>query len=132
MNTVKIVVSTHQGKLYDETCDYVVIHSTSGEFAIFHNHLPICTTISTGYVKLVKGSDVLYLSVSNGLLEYHNNKCNVIAQEAHIGRNYESAKEHLAEIRKERLEKNRNLDADYTKNEKDIRDNLKSAKAGNL
>ncbi len=129
---IKIVVSTHQGKLYDETCDYIVVKNNNGEFAVFANHIPVTTSISEGYVKLVRGNEELFLSVVNGLIEFHNNTCNVVAQEAHVGRDYDSAKSHLAAIREERLEKNRKTNADYTKSEKDIRDNLKNTKAGQL
>ena len=44
----------------------------------------------------------------------------------------ESAKLFLEEVRKERLEKNRETEAELAAGEKDLLDNIKKAKAGNL
>ena len=66
------------------------------------------------------------------LLPHNQNKCIVLAQEAHIGRDMESAIKHMEIVRNERLEKNRKLDADLTVKEKEIIDNIKKAKAGSL
>lgn len=132
MSKIKITVSTHQGKLYDEMCDHVTIKSQNGEFAILKDHIPVCTVVNEGYVKLIKGNDEYFLSLINGLVEFNNNVCNVVAQEAHIGESSESAMQHLESIRNARMEQNKKINADYTKSEKDIRDNLKNVKAGSL
>ena len=51
---MKIIVSTHQGQLYNEDVDYIVVHNQDGEFAIMKNCLPIISVISLGYIKLVR------------------------------------------------------------------------------
>jgi hypothetical protein len=43
-----------------------------------------------------------------------------------------SAKEYLEATRKDRLENNRKLDASLAMNEKELIDNIKKARAGNL
>ena len=46
---MKIIVSTHQGKLYDEEVDYVVVNNNEdGEFAIMKNQ----NSISFPYVQM--------------------------------------------------------------------------------
>ncbi len=132
MSKIKVTVSTHQGKLYDEMCDHITIKNQNGEFAILKDHIPVCTVVTEGYVKLVRGEEEFYLSLINGLVEFNNNICNVVSQEAHIGQNYDSAMEHLNSVRNARLEENRKINADYTHSEKQIRDNLKQTKAGSL
>ncbi|MFI3251660.1 MAG: hypothetical protein R3Y60_00830 [bacterium] len=132
MSKIKVVVSTHQGKLYEEMCDNISIQNQNGQFGILKDHIAICTTVTEGYVKLVKDNAEYFLSLVNGLVEFNNNVCNVVAQEAHIGTSYEAASAHLESVRKARLEHNRKVNADYTKNEKDIRDNLKKSRAGSL
>ncbi len=132
MGQIKITVSTHQGKLYDEFCDSLVVKNDSGEFGILQNHIPVCSAISNGYVKLEKDNVEYYLCVINALVEFNNNVCNVVAQEAHIGKSHEEAIKHLDDVRNSRLEENRKVNADYTKSEHDIRENLKKAKAGSL
>ena len=130
---MKIVVSSHQGNLYNEEVDYVVVHSDSdGEFAIMQNHIPVVSVIDEGYVKLVKDKDEFYVVIVNGILEYHDNEVTVLVQEAHIGQDAQSAKVHLNAIRKERLETNRQDVSDFTQKEKELIDNLRKTKAGSL
>lgn len=129
---MKVIVSTHQGKLYDEVVDYVVVKNTDGEFAILANHVPVVAVITTGYIKLVLDKAELYLAVENGMLEFVNNQVQIIAQNAHIGRDRDSAIKYLQEIQKECLNKNRRENVDYTQKEKEIHDNLRKANAGSL
>lgn len=129
---MKFIVSTHQGRLYDEELDYIVVRTTDDEFAIMKNHIPLVSVISDGYVKMVREEDIFFLALTNGILEYKNNVITIIAQEAHIGRSEEAAKANLLSIRKDRLETNRKAQADFTKQESDLLENIKGSKAGNL
>lgn len=130
---MKIIVSTHQGNLYNEEVDYVVVHSNSdGEFGIMKNHVPVVAVMDEGYVKLVRGTNEFYIVIVSGILEYHDNEVSILVQEAHIGQNALSAKAHLDEIRKERLERNRKEISDFTQKEKELRDHLRKANAGSL
>lgn len=129
---MRIVVSTHQGNLYNEEVEYVVIRNDDGEFAIMKDHLPVVAVINEGYVKMVRESSEFFVVIVSGIAEFHDNVISVLAQEAHIGRDKESAKEHLLQIRNERLEKNRQEQVDFTKKEKELREHLRTTKAGNL
>jgi len=129
---MKFLVSTHQGKLYDEELDHIIVHMVDNEFAILKDHIPLVCVIPYGYIKMVLGNDVLYLALSNGVLEFKNNVATIIAQEAHAGKSEDSARDHLNAIRKERLELNRKDQGDFTKQESELLDNLKKARAGRL
>lgn len=130
---MKIVVSTHQGILYNEEVDYVVVHSyNDGEYGIMENHVPVVSVMDEGYVKLVRGKDEYYIVLVSGILEFHNNEVSVLVQEAHIGRDAESAKKNIESIRKERLEKNRKESVDFTQKERELREHLRNAGAGKL
>ena len=130
---MKIVVSTHQGVLYNEVIDYVVVHDQDdGEYAIMENHIPVVSVMEEGYLKLVKGNFELYVLVVSGILEFHDNFCTVTVQEAQAGRTLESTKAHLAEVRKERLERNRKESTDFTEKVKELSEHIKKANAGNL
>lgn len=129
---MKIIVSTHQGKLYDEDIEYVVVHSQDGEFAILANHVPTIAVISKGYVKMVLDKQELYLAVENGMLEFANNVVHIIAQAAHIGKDKESAQRILDTILAERINSNRKESADFVQKEKEIFDNLRNTKASDL
>jgi F-type H+-transporting ATPase subunit epsilon len=128
-----ISVVTPRGELYKEEIDYVVVTSKmNGEFAIMKNHIPIISTIDTGYVKIVRGEKELYTVVLNGVVEFQNNICNVIAQEAHVGMNKVSAMDHLNTVRKERIEENKRRNVDFLLAEKELKKGIKESKAGNL
>ena len=129
---MKISVSTHQGKLYDDEITYAVIKNADGEFAIMKNHIPLVCVIPDGYIKLVVPGQELYLAIINGMLEFKENIITVIAQGAHIGYLKESALEHLESIRSERLESNRKANIDFTQKEKELLDNIRTTKAGSL
>jgi len=130
---MKISVVTPQGNLYKEEVDYVVISSkANGEFAIMTDHIPIISTIDEGYVKMVKGSDELYTVILNGVIEHNDNVINVIAQEAHVGMNKDSAMSHLHDVRKARVEENKRRQTDFALAERELKKNVKEAKGGKL
>ena len=129
---IKLIVSTHQGKLFEEECDYILVKSKSGEFGILPNHVPVITSMEEGFLKFVNNNQELYLCLYNGVVEFSNNIMTVLAQEAHIGENMQAAFNYLEEVRKERLEKNRQIEADLASSERELIENIKKAKAGNL
>ena len=129
---MKIIVSTHQGKLYEDEVDYVICKGPDGEFGILNNHVPIICALPKGAIKMVLGNNELYLAIRNGMFEFNNNIANVIAQEAHIGRNLESAFEHLDFVQNERMEINKKTNVDFAQKEKEILENLRKTKAGSL
>lgn len=130
---MKLTVVTPQGELYNEEIDYVVVTSKmNGEFAILKGHIPIISTIDTGYVKMVKGEQHLFTVIINGVVEHNNDIVNVIAQEAHVGLSKDSAMDHLNEVREERLRENKRRNVDFAKAERELKENVKKAKAGKL
>lgn len=126
-----LTVVTPQGELYNETIDYVVVSSKmNGEFAILKGHVPIISAIDVGYVKMVRDDQSIYTVVINGVIEHKDGKVSVIAQEAHVGMSKNSAMDHLNTVREERLEENRKRTVDFAKAERELRKNIKQAKAG--
>ncbi len=128
---MKVNVVTPSGELYNEDVDYVVVSSQmNGEFAILKDHIPIISSIDKGYVKMVRGEQELFTVIINGVVEHNNNIVNVSAQEAHVGMSKESAMDHLNTVREERLEENRKRNFDFAKAERELKKNIKKAKAG--
>ncbi|MDE5855620.1 MAG: F0F1 ATP synthase subunit epsilon [Anaeroplasmataceae bacterium] len=129
---MKLIVSTHQGVLYNEEVDYVVVHNADGEFAILKEHIPVIAVMDEGYVKMVKATEEFYIVITNGILEFHDNVASVLAQEAHLGKDKEEAKQQLENFRKQRLDENRKEQVDFTQKEKELREHLRNSKAGQL
>jgi len=128
---MKISVVTPHGELYNEDIDYVVVSSKmNGEYAILKDHIPIISSIDTGYVKMIRGEKELFTVVINGVVEHSNNIVNVIAQEAHVGLSKDSAMDHLNTVREERLAENKRRNVDFAKAERELKQNIKKAKAG--
>lgn len=130
---MNIRVITPQGELYNEAVDYVVVSSkTNGEYAILKDHIPIISTIDVGYVKIVREDKQLFTVVINGVVEHRDNVVTVIAQEAHVGLSKDSALDHLNTVREERIKENKRRNVDFAKAERELRKNLRDAKAGNV
>jgi F-type H+-transporting ATPase subunit epsilon len=128
---MKISVVTPSGELYNENVDYVVVSSKmNGEFAIMKNHIPIISSIDTGYVKMVQGDKHLFTVIINGVVEFSNNIINIIAQEAHVGLSKDSAMDHLNTVREERIAENKRRNVDFAKAERELKKNVKEARAG--
>ncbi|MBU0996865.1 MAG: ATP synthase F1 subunit epsilon [Firmicutes bacterium] len=130
---MKIVIVTPDGELYNEEVSFVLVSSKSnGEYGILQNHLPIASTIDTGYLKLEQGDLVFYVVVIGGLLEHHNNVITVIAQDAFIGRSKEQAFENLNQIRQSRIEDNRKRNIELIKAERELRKQIQQTGAGSV
>lgn len=130
---MQISVVTPHGELYNEDIDYVVVQSKmNGEFAIMKDHIPIISSIDVGYVKMVRGDKQLYTVIINGVVEHQNNIINVIAQEAHVGLSKDSALDHLNTVREERIKENKRRNVDFARAERELKKNVKDAKAGKI
>ncbi|MBQ9449036.1 MAG: F0F1 ATP synthase subunit epsilon [Acholeplasmatales bacterium] len=130
---MKVVVSTHQGVLYDEEVEYFVVHDQEdGEYAVLKDHVPVISVLEFGYVKLVDGKNEIYISIISGIVEFHDNVATILVQEAQSGSSLESAKRNLEAARKERLERNRQETTDFTQKERELREHIKNSGAGQL
>ena len=129
---MKLSVSTHQGIMYSDEVDSFVISNQDGEFACLENHIPIISIIKEGYVKMTRNDFSVYVVLINGVMEFSNNVCNILAQEAQIGNTLEDAKNILNEILQERLNRNKQQNVDYTKLENELNKELRKSKAGSL
>jgi F-type H+-transporting ATPase subunit epsilon len=130
---MKISIVTPDGELYNETVNSIIVSaSNNGDYAILNDHLPIISTIDTGYIKLAQDNLIYYVVVINGVVENHHNMITVIAQDAFIGDSKESAMENLMEIRKNRIEENRERNIELAKAEKELQKQIKQTGAGHL
>ena len=130
---MRIICSTHQGNVYNDEVDYVVVHNEKeGEFAVMNDHVPIVAVMDSGFVKLVRGKDEFYVVITSGIFEFHDNVATVLCQEAQIGKSKDSAYKHLLEFRHERREINKVENTESTKMEQELYENIKNSGAGQL
>lgn len=129
---MKIVVSTHQGVVLTEEIDYILIHNEDGEFGILKNHIPVVAVINDGFVKVTSSNKTIYTYLCGAMFEFHDNNAVVLAQEAQVASDLETAKNALYNARLKRIEINKKESVDFTKKEKELREHLTNAKAGSL
>lgn len=130
---MQIIITTPDGELYNEEVSFVLVSSHSnGEYGILPDHLPIASTIDTGYLKLVQGELVYYVVVIGGILENHHDHITVIAQDAFIGKSKEKAFENLNEIRTSRLEENKKRNVELAMAERELRKQIQASGAGSV
>jgi F-type H+-transporting ATPase subunit epsilon len=130
---MNIVIVTPDGELYNEEVDSVIISSSNnGDYEILKDHVPIVSTIDTGYIKLTLGKMIYYVVVINGVVENINNKISVVSQDAFIGKSKESALKNLTEIRNVRTEENKKRNIELEKAERELKRQIKMTGAGKL
>ncbi|HOP57542.1 MAG TPA: ATP synthase F1 subunit epsilon [Bacillota bacterium] len=130
---MRIVIVTPDGELYNEEVDAIVVSSgNNGEYGVLKDHVPIISTIDTGYIKLEQGNLIYYVVVINGVVENHDNLITVIAQDAFIGTSKEKAFKNLNEIRQERLAENRKRNVEFAKAERELKKQIKQTGAGDV
>lgn len=130
---MRIVIVTPEGELYNEEVTSIIVSSSNnGDYEILKDHLPIVSTIDTGYIKLVHEKMVYYVVVINGVVENFNNKITVVSQDAFIGESKDSAFKNLNDIRSARTEENKKRNIELAKAERELRKQIKMTGAGQL
>ncbi len=130
---MNIVIVTPDGELYNEEVSSVIVSSSNnGDYEILKDHLPIVSTIDTGYIKLVQGKMVFYVVIIHGVVENINNKITVISQDAFIGDSKDSAFKTLYDIRAARTEENKKRNIELEKAERELRKQIKLTGAGQI
>lgn len=130
---MEIVIVTPDGELYNEEVSSVIVSSSNnGDYEILKDHLPIVSTVDTGYVKLIQGNMIFYVVVINGVVEQIHNKITVIAQDAFVGKSKEKAFENLTAIRKARTEENKKRNIELAKAERELRRQISMSGAGQV
>ena len=130
---MNIVIVTPDGELYNEEVSSIIVSSSNnGDYEILKDHIPIVSTIDTGYIKLVQDKMVFYVVVINGVVEHFNNKITVVSQDAFIGTSKEDAFKNLYDIRNARTEENKKRNVELAKAERELRKQIKMTGAGQL
>ena len=125
-------VLTQQGNSYSDEIDFVVIRNEDGELAILNNHTPIILQVKEGHLRLVKDKNENYLVVEQGVIEFKHNELNILALEAQMGKTLEQAKSAFDKMKKEKLELTKKENIDFSKQERELKENITKSKAGQL
>ena len=125
-------VLTQQGKSFSDETVYVVIRNEDGELAIMQNHTPIILQIKEGFIKFVGEKTESFLIIEQGIIEFKHNELNILALEAHAGETLEKARKNFNHMKKEKLDLTKKENIDFSKLERDLKENITKGKAGQL
>jgi len=125
-------VLTQQGTSYTDEIDFVVVRNEDGELAILNNHTPIILQIKEGFLRLVKDQTENFLVVEQGVIEFKHNELNILALEAQMGKTFEQARSAFDKMKKEKLEMTKKENVDFSKQERELKENITKSKAGQL
>jgi F-type H+-transporting ATPase subunit epsilon len=129
---MKFNVLTQVGNTYSDTCLYVVVKNKDGELAILDQHIPIIVYVQEGYVKFVGEQSTNFLVVEQGVVEFKDNVLTILALEAQIGVTYEKAKAAFDDAKQEKLQLTKKENVDFSKQERELKENIRKGRAGNL
>lgn len=129
---MKFNVLTQQGKTYSDEIEYVVVKNEEGELAILDNHMPIILHVLDGYLKFIANKNESFLVVEQAVVEFKDNLLTVLALEAQIGKTLDKAREAFNKMKKEKLELTKKENIDFSKQEKELKENIMKSKAGQL
>lgn len=129
---MKCNITTPSGELFQSECDFVLVHSPEGEFAMMQDHIPLISTVSQGYIKIRHQQTETFIALVGGVVEMKDNNVTVIAQSASTASSKEQADELLTTLQAKMEEENRRMSKEFVINEAELVRSIKKAKGGNL
>jgi F-type H+-transporting ATPase subunit epsilon len=125
-------VLTQEGKTYSDEIDYVIVRNEDGELGILNDHIPIIVQMREGYLKFVKGKNESFMIIEQGVVEFKNNVLTILALEAQIGATLDKAKAAFDQMKKDKLEFTKKENIDFSKQERELKENITKSKAGQV
>ncbi len=125
-------VHTQQGTSYTDEISYVLIHNEDGELAILDNHIPIILQMKIGFLKFVRDKNESFLVVEQGVIEFKDNVLTILALEAQMGATLEKARHAFDLMKKEKLQLTKKENIDFSKQERELKENITKSKAGQI
>jgi len=125
-------VLTQQGLSYRGEAEFTLIQNEQGQIGILDNHIPIILHVGKGYFKFAKGKDLNFLVVEQAIVEFKDNYLKILALEAHMEQTLEMAQVTFEQAKKEKLEKTKKENVDFSKQERELKDAIRKSRAGQL
>ncbi len=128
---IKVIVATPKGELYNKDVESIVVSGDTGQVGILTNRVPLLTKVSKGFVK-VNDTEITYIGIINGVVDFKDNVATVIAQNADIAETAELAFSKIETTLDEINKSNKQSTVDFVEAEKELIKNIKEMKAGHL
>jgi len=85
-------IITHEKLVFDEDVDEIYSRSTSGEFGILKNHVPVMYALDIGVTKVVQSGKARYFATMGGVFQFNDNEAIILTAAAEDGKNIDAAK----------------------------------------
>lgn len=128
---IKIIVATPKGELLNKDVESIVISGDTGQLGVLANRIPLLTKITKGFVK-VNDTNVIYVGIVNGVVDFKDNVATVIAQNAAIADSAEEAHQAIEENLNAIIKANKQKNVDFVEAEKELIKNIKEMKAAHI
>ncbi|HKL61672.1 MAG TPA: hypothetical protein VJY66_04765 [Acholeplasma sp.] len=129
---MKLNVYNYQGLIEQAEIDKIIISSENGEIAILKDHRAIVQTIRHGFFKTIKGEESNYYVCYKATVEFDNNEVSILAIDCQKGKTLAEANKNSEHSYHQKLELVKEESTHNLELERDLRDNIKKARAGNL
>lgn len=95
MSSLNLEIITPSKVSYTDTVDEVVVPGVDGQMGILPHHVPIFAKLAPGEIKIVKGSDEVFMAIGGGFIEVTLKKVIILVTRA----------VHADELNEEEIEK---------------------------
>lgn len=105
---IKFKIVTPERTVFEDTVDQITLPTTDGEITILPNHRSYISSLKTGELMTKKDKEEMFIYVSGGFIEFHNNELVVLADAAERAEEIdvklaEDAKKRAEEIKQQRI-----------------------------
>lgn len=129
---MRFKVLTQLGETHEDEIEYAIIRNADGEIGILKDHVPLILHVYSGYIKFVLKEEEIYMVVEQAVVEFKDNLLTVLALEAQVGKTLDKAFDAFNQMKKEKLDVVKKENIDFSKLEKDLKENIQKSRAGHL
>jgi F-type H+-transporting ATPase subunit epsilon len=101
--TIRCEIASQDRLVYEGDADIVILPGINGEMGILPNHAPLLTILSLGVIKIRKGIEEEYFTVTGGLAEIQPTIITILAEAAENVDEIDIARAEAARERAEQL-----------------------------
>jgi F-type H+-transporting ATPase subunit epsilon len=102
---IKFKIVTSEKTVYEDEIDQATFETTDGQITILPNHRSYITSLMPGEAMIKKKDEEIFLSISGGFIEFHDNTLVVLADTAERAEEIDLARAEEARKRAEELKK---------------------------
>lgn len=131
---MRLELFDYKGIKYNDEINSLVLINQDGETAILKKHISIILTASpTGYLRVnIDNNKIIYFALEQAVIKVNNDKIYVLASFAEQSDTMEKAKTLYLKAKEDRLNQTKKEAVEISNLEKELRENIKKIKAGEL